>query len=104
MVHEAFPSFPTKKKKKKKIGYQHVSIIYCHIPALSFLQCSDNPKFVIFLEALSCGSGGRIWLSLNLASATIALSLWMAPTVTKNGATVTMSSGKSFDHQLALAL
>ena len=27
-----------------------------------------------------------------------------APTVAKNGATVTMSSGKSFDHQLALAL
>jgi hypothetical protein len=28
----------------------------------------------------------------------------MAPTVAKNGATVTMSSGKSFDRQLALDL
>ena len=74
----------------------------------SFLQCSDNLEFVIFFRLDFGGIELRQWWQ-NLAKFEPGLchhrpfSL-KVPTVAKNGATVTMSSGKSFDCQLALAL
>ena len=74
----------------------------------SFLRCSDNLEFVVFFRLDFGGIELRQWWQ-NLAKFKPGLchhcpfSL-KAPTVAKNGATVTMSSGKSFNCQLALAL
>ena len=74
----------------------------------SFLRCSDNLEFVVFFCLDFGGIKLRQWWQ-NLAKFEPGLCHHRpfspkAPTVAKNGATVTMSSGKSFDHQLALAL
>ena len=74
----------------------------------SFLRCSDNLEFVIFFRLDFGGIELRQWWQ-NLAKFEPGLCHHCpfspkVPTVAKNGATVTMSSGKSFDHQLALAL
>ena len=74
----------------------------------SFLQCSDNLELVVFFHLDFGGIELRQWWQ-NLAKFKPGLCHHCpfspkVPTVAKSGMTVTMSSGKSFDHQLALAL